>query len=106
MVREVLADRPRQRKLPGTIPAVRAGEVNKMSTKTITANIPARTIKWAGKSQTYAAHSVTLTQDDAGQWHHPEGGKITEADAIEICEKASNWSEIKATHFRMHGFHS
>jgi len=31
---------------------------------------------------------------------------MTEAEVIDICIKATNWAEIKAAHFPMHGFHA
>lgn len=74
--------------------------------KTITANVPARKITWGGKTQTYAAYSRTFTQDDQGRWSEREIGAMTEAEVIDICIKATNWAEIKAAHFPMHGFHA
>ena len=70
--------------------------------KTITANIPARKI---GK-MTFPARVDVFTQDDAGQWSSPEVGQMREADVIDICERATNWAEIKQAHFPMHGFHN
>lgn len=74
--------------------------------KTITAKVPARKITWGGKTKTYAAYSRTFTQDDQGRWSEPEIGAMTEAEVIDICINATNWAEIKAAHFPMHGFHA
>jgi hypothetical protein len=29
-----------------------------------------------------------------------------EAEVIEVCQQASNWTAIRAEHFPMHGFHA
>ena len=70
-------------------------------TKQITANIPSRTV---GKN-TYKAYTKIFICDDKGQWSH-EFGSILECDVIDVCKKATNWSEIRNAHFRMDGFHS
>ena len=73
---------------------------------TITANIPARTI---GKV-TLPAHVDTFARDADGRWtkHDDVLGKIPvfEAEVIDVCELASNWRDIRAEHFPMHGFHA
>lgn len=78
--------------------------------KTITATIPAQTIKLsAGKTRTVPARTETLAQDDAGRWTIDLAGKqypMTEGDAIDLLRKASNWAAIRAEHFPMHGFHA
>ena len=68
----------------------------------ITANIPARKI---GKA-TFPARVDTFTADDQGRWSSPEAGAMTQADVIDICQRATNWPQIKAAHFPMHGFSS
>ena len=74
--------------------------------KTITANIPARTLKSSsGKTFSYPARTATFTQDDAGQWTN-EFGNIREVEVIEVCQKGSNWAAIRREHFPMHGFHN
>lgn len=66
-------------------------------TKTITANIPA--------IKSYQAHTLTYTQDDAGNWTGGLfGGRVLESDVIDACKKASNWAAIRAEHFPMVGF--
>ncbi len=71
----------------------------------LTANIPAR--KVAGR--TYAAHTKAFQQNEAGQWFIDFGGdweKVSEAEVIDVCRRATNWASIKAAHFQMVGFHS
>lgn len=78
-------------------------------TKTIVANIPAKTIKLSKGSRTVPARTETLTQDDAGQWSVDFCGKaekLSEAEAIDVLRKASNWSAIRSEHFPMRGFHA
>ena len=79
-------------------------------TKTITANIPARKVSWNGKTSTYPARVDTFEQDEQGRWTliDKDVGRValTEAEAIDVCIKATNWQEIKAAHFPMYGFHS
>ncbi len=75
-------------------------------TKSITANVPARKMSWGGKTKVFAAYSRTFTQDDAGRWSEPEIGNMYEAEVIEVCQQASNWTAIRAEHFQMHGFHA
>jgi len=71
-------------------------------TKTITANIPARKL---GK-MTFPARVDTFTADDQGRWSSPDAGAMTQADVIDICQRATNWTAIRAEHFPMHGFSS
>jgi len=71
-------------------------------TKTITANIPARKL---GKT-TFPARVDTFTQDEQGRWSSPDAGAMTQADVIDICQRATNWTAIRAAHFPMHGFSS
>lgn len=79
-------------------------------TKTITANIPARTLKGQTKTFSYPARTQVFTCDAEGQWTavDPEYGDqlVREAEVIDCCRKATNWLAIKAEHFPMHGFHS
>lgn len=74
--------------------------------KTVTANVPQRKVTYAGKPHIYQAYSRTFVQDDAGRWSSDGIGAMTEAEVIDACRKASNWTEIKAAHFPMHGFHA
>jgi hypothetical protein len=74
--------------------------------KSITINVPARKISWGGKTQTFSAFTRTVTQDDAGQWSAPDTGLLTQADVIDMAQRASNWPEIRSVHFPMHGFHN
>jgi hypothetical protein len=78
--------------------------------KTITATIKARTVRMSnGKSHTFAAHTKTLMQDDAGRWTIDLAGNpepITEAEAIDVLSKSSDWDSIRREHFPMHGFHN
>ena len=79
-----------------------------------TAKIPAsqRTFKGiGGKTITnkYPSRSPVFTQDDDGRWSMTEDGTVepmTEADVIDVARKATNWQEIRAAHFPMHGFHA
>lgn len=71
---------------------------------TFTAFLPSRTL--AG--HTYARHTCTFQQNEAGQWFTEFAGdweKVSEADVIDVCRRATNWGVIKAAHFRMNGFH-
>jgi hypothetical protein len=70
--------------------------------KQITANIPARKL---GK-MTFPARVDVFEQDDAGQWTSPDAGKLTQAEVIDVCQRATNWTQIKSEHFPMHGFSS
>lgn len=72
---------------------------------TITANIPARTITWGGKKKTYPARVETFTQDERGAWMMGDVA-MTEAEVVDVCQDATNWSAIKSAHFPMVGFHS
>ena len=71
-------------------------------TKTITANIPARKV---GK-MIFPSRVDTFTQDDQGRWSSPDAGAMTQAEVIDICKRAINWTAIRAAHFPMHGFSS
>ena len=71
----------------------------------ITANIPAR--KVAGR--VYGAHVKKFQQNEAGQWFIDFCGdweKVSEAEVIDVCQRAINWTELRIAHFQMHGFHS
>lgn len=78
--------------------------------KTITANIPASKVTWStgGKKQTNIidARVDVFNMDDNGKWSSPIYGALCELDVIDLCKKASNWKEIRARHFPMHGFHN
>jgi len=78
--------------------------------KVITAHFAATSKKgFGGKVFNYPARTAIYTQDDAGQWTYVLLGDVTnirEADVIDDCKKATNWSEIKAAHFPMEGFHN
>jgi hypothetical protein len=77
--------------------------------KQITVTIPARTVKLSRETKRFPARVETLTQDDAGQWYVAFGGtqeRITEAEAIDVAIKGSNWDAIRREHFPMAGFHS
>lgn len=76
--------------------------------KTITANIPSRTVKGFTKcascptgEKKYVARTETFTQDDDGKWSSVAAGALFEAEVVDVCRKASNWKEIKAAHFPM-----
>lgn len=71
--------------------------------KTIVASIPA---KVGFRGQKVAARTETLHMDDAGRWTLDGFGAITEAEAIDVLRKASNWDELRRVHFPMYGFHS
>lgn len=74
--------------------------------KIITANVPARTVRHGGKSHTFRAYSMSFTQDDEGRWSSAEAGAMTEAEVIDVCRRATNWTELHREHFPMFGFHS
>lgn len=77
--------------------------------KTITANIPARTKTFGGKTHHYPARVDIYTQDEKGTWFADLcGDKISvfECEVIDACLKASNWKDIKNLHFPMHGFNN
>lgn len=78
--------------------------------KIITANIPARTIRFpGGKTRQVAAYSNVFECDDEGQWTVIEGSvrtMVRESDVIESCAKAKNWADIRREHFPMVGFHN
>lgn len=79
-------------------------------TKIITAHIPARTVKGQTKTFRYQARTDVFTQDDDGRWSLASGdcagAKLLQDEVIDICRRATNWAEIKATHFVMDGFAS
>ncbi len=79
-------------------------------TITLTANMKAKVIKLSGgKTRTLPARTETLTQDDAGRWTIDFDGRaepITEAEAIDVLSKSTDWESIRRTHFPMHGFHA
>ena len=73
--------------------------------KTITANLPSRTI---GKT-VYPSRAVTFRQNDLGQWAIDLSNgyeKVLQAEVIDVCRKATNWPQIKSEHFPMYGFHN
>lgn len=78
--------------------------------KTITANIPATRKVIKGKVWTTDAAVAVYEQDDTGRWSvvHPVLGRcpVLEAEVIEGCQRATNWHDIRATHFPMFGFHA
>lgn len=77
--------------------------------KTITAFIPARSMKGQTKTFHYPASTRVFEQDDSGRWyalHDGERDAVTEQDVIEDCRPATNWKEIRQAHFPMYGFHS
>jgi hypothetical protein len=77
-------------------------------TKTITANIPARSQKSGGKVFAWPATTRVFEQDESGAWRAVYDGErfaCTEEDVIEDCRGASNWQAIRDVHFRMYGFH-
>jgi hypothetical protein len=87
------------------------GKEATMSQITVSAHIPARTIRGFanGSTRTVPAKVYVFECDDAGRWTAIDGGvryACTEADVIETCRKASNWADIKRAHFPMYGFHS
>ena len=76
--------------------------------KTITANIPARTIKGFTKNalcptgtKTYPARIETFTQSDDGKWSSVGAGAMFESEVIDVCRRATNWAQIKTAHFCM-----
>lgn len=75
-------------------------------TKQIVAHIPARTIKGQTKRFAYPARDDSYTCDDAGHWTNELRGAMSEADVIDACKAATNWSEIRAINFPMYGFHA
>lgn len=80
-------------------------------TKTITANIPARSEKsrMTGKMFNWPASTRVFEQDDAGVWyaiHDGERDAVTQQDVIDDCKGATNWQAIRQAHFPMYGFHS
>lgn len=78
-------------------------------TTTITVTIPARSVKLRGATKTTPARVETLRRDGAGQWSIDVAGhaeRLTEAEAIDVLRKASDWDAIRREYFPMHGFHS
>lgn len=77
--------------------------------KTLTVNIPARTVKMRMGTKSFPGYAETLTQDDDGQWFADLAGtpeKISEAEAIDVCRKGTNWAQLRSAHFPMFGFHN
>jgi hypothetical protein len=70
--------------------------------KTFTAIFPARQIQ----KHTIPSSNEVFTQSDVGKWSSKTAGKLLESEVIDWCKSASNWAEIKAQHFAMHGFHN
>lgn len=70
----------------------------------VTAEIPARRL---GRSIIPARVDV-FEQDADGRWTYTSEGGIAlfEKEVVDICRRAKNWSQIKAAHFPMVGFHS
>jgi len=80
-----------------------------MSNTTITAFIPARSVKGQTKVFSYPAREETFACDGEGRWTLTTGGAaepLFEAEVIDICRRATNWAAIRSAHFPMHGFHS
>lgn len=80
-----------------------------MTPKTIIATIPARTIKLSNGSRKVPARIETLTMNDVGQWSIDFAGaaeRITEAEAIDVLRKSTDWTAIRREHFPMLGFHN
>jgi len=76
--------------------------------KQFVAQMPARTIRGSTKTFTYQAREDVYTCDDSGQWFGTRMGEIVkmdDEDVISACKSASNWAEIRAAYFPMHGFH-
>ena len=73
--------------------------------KTIEAQIPARKMSWGGQTKTFPPRVDLFQQDDSGQWSL-DGELLTEAEVIDICQRATNWDGIRLAHFRMYGFHA
>lgn len=74
--------------------------------KTITANIPAKIVKFNGKTIKHDARVMMFEQNEKGQWSETDYGRMAEVEVIDFCKKASNWNEIRQAYFPMHGFHS
>lgn len=71
---------------------------------TITAKVPAKKLIIGGKPQTRPAYEMTFSQDEKGRWSSDLMGAMTEEGVLDVCKQASNWREIRATHFQMVGF--
>lgn len=72
--------------------------------KKFDAHFPAVTNPFTKKK--FPAETITFTMSDDGKWSCSDFGPMIEVDVIDRCKKATNWAEIKATHFPMVGFHS
>jgi hypothetical protein len=75
----------------------------------ITANIPTHTIKLSKGSRSVPAHTAEFESDERGAWYALMAGNrypVRQADVIDACRGATNWSQIKAEHFPMYGFHA
>ena len=73
---------------------------------TITGNRASRSVKMSnGTTKSFPAYSTTFVQDEAGKWS-TLGYAVIEADVIDSLSKCKNWTEIRAAHFPMHGFHA
>lgn len=70
--------------------------------KTFRAHFPAKK-NWQGEQ--VAAYAVTFTEMPNGNWMSSDFGSMFADEVAERCRKATNWREIKATHFPMDGFH-
>lgn len=82
-----------------------------MTTTTIIAKIPARTIRGFanGKTRTIPAMVRQFERDERGCWEAIDGAVrfgCLESDVIDTCSKATNWADIRREHFPMHGFHA
>ena len=70
----------------------------------IVAHIPAR--EFMGRQ--LQAREDRFVMDADGRWTYASEGNepLLEREVVELCQKASNWPQIKREHFPMHGFHS
>lgn len=73
--------------------------------KTITVNIPARSVTAKGKVWAYPGYTQTFNCDNDGQWT-ADGEKVLEAEVIDVCRKSADWADIRQAHFPMFGFHN
>lgn len=73
---------------------------------TIIAKIPARKVV----GRVYRARVDTFVADAEGRWTLQVEGlgptALRESEVVDICKRATNWAEIRAEHFPMHGFHA
>lgn len=77
--------------------------------KTITIDIPAKTIKLSKGTRQVPARVETITISDDGKYAIAFDGSampITETEAIDVCRKGRNWDAIRREHFAMAGFHA